>query len=177
VLAGTAFELLVLLGWWLFTEPDPALPASARGDGPRRVIRGVVILAAASAVLNMAISGNLTNAGFALAGGLTGGTLLMIGFSGLAELAKLARFFASMLYLQWLAPRLPDEVAQRRARLYMWLLPVIAVVGACVLVGPLIASVLSWLLLFRVRRGIGAVLERMPPDDAGAGDLAVEPVR
>jgi hypothetical protein len=160
---GAAFELLVLLGWWWFSSPDPVLPAGERGDGPRRVIRTFVVLVAIGTFVGLALTHS----------GLTGfrprpGFLGMVGVAAFTELSKVARSFAGMLYLRWLAPRLPDEVVDRRSRLYIWLLPVIYVVGSCVGVGPIVAAVMQWILLLRVRNDLKQILDDMPvPIDSG----------
>lgn len=155
---GVAIELVMVLGWWWFTSPDPALPQSERGDGPRRVIRSVVVLVAISAIPNLWLG---TGAARGLVAGmffggipLSPGVLGLLGLVGLAELAPIARFFAAMLYLRWMAPRLPDQLVEERSRLYIWLLPLIYVLGTCVVVGPLVAAVLQGLLLYRVRRDL-----------------------
>jgi hypothetical protein len=70
-------------------------------------------------------------------------------------------FFSSMLYLQWLAPRLPDERVRRRSRLFMWLIPVLVTVGAlCFYIGPLVALVLYWNMIYWVWKDLGRILER-----------------
>ena len=65
-----------------------------------------------------------------------------------------------MLYLRWLAPRLPDDEVDAWARRLMWLGPLLVTVGALIVVGPLIAMVLYWNLLDRVRRNLKQIMHR-----------------
>ena len=65
-----------------------------------------------------------------------------------------------MLYLRWLAPRLPDDEVDAKARRLMWLGPLLVTVGALIVVGPLIAMVLYWNLLDRVRRNLKQIMHR-----------------
>ena len=64
-------------------------------------------------------------------------------------------FFSAMLYIRWLAPRIPNRRVDDRARLMMWLGPVLCTVGALACgLGPLIALILFYNLLDWMRQDI-----------------------
>ncbi len=91
----------------------------------------------------------------------TGGSSSVLFSLGLLALGVSAvQFFAAMLYLRWLAPRLPDDEVDAWARRLMWLGPLLVTVGALIVVGPLIAMVLYWNLLDRVRRNLKQIMHR-----------------
>ena len=157
-LLGVAGEAMVILGWWWFSTADPALPPAARGDRPRLVIRIALVFGVLGLLAGIGMNG--TGVGpQTFGGGLTilGGVLML-----LAGLAQVARFFGGMVYLRWMAPRLPDPFVGQRAKRYMWLLPLLIVIGSCILIGPLIATILTWLLLNRVRKHLKSIREGTP---------------
>ena len=77
----------------------------------------------------------------------------------LSGLAGLVQFFAAMLYVRWLATRIPARDIHERAQNYLWLLPVIYLVGSCIIIGPLVASILFLLLLNSVRLRLKSIRE------------------
>ena len=103
--------------------------------------------------------------------GLALGALALVG-----NLAWIVQYFAAMTYLAWLTPRIPDEQAARDAKRLMWLGPVLYVLLACLLmIGPLIATVMYFVLLDRVREGVRRVRERAEAEEmarAAGGMLA-----
>lgn len=136
-------SLLMLYGWWLFSAPDPGVSASDSGQKPRRIVRGsTVAMAAATTLTLICQTAALMVSWMELVAG---------GVSIVNAVAGIVQFFASMLYVRWLAPRIPSMTIENRAKLYMWLLPVIYVVGVCVVVGPIVATVMYFLLLNLVR--------------------------
>ena len=77
--------------------------------------------------------------------------------SGLLNLAAVVagavEFFAMMLYVRWLAQRIPDADMIQQTRQYIWLLPLLYTVGAlCVGLGPIVALVLYSIMLWNLRR-------------------------
>ena len=89
-------------------------------------------------------------------------------------------FFGGLRYAAWLFRRVPDLRSARTCTLYMWLLPLIAIVGLCVCVGPLVAKVLHMVLLWQLRGhlaqalrqqrlGVAVVAEPPPPQDPSSG--------
>ena len=152
---ATGLAITTLVGWWMFSAPDPA--GTDRANVARRIVRWTLLAAVALTIL------------FALAasriffGGLTGtsvGLALTVGIA--LVLTILVTIVASMLYVRWLAPRLPNAKADRRAKLLIWLGPVLLIGGtpACylgpvvTLVGPLVTLVLYWNLLEWIRKDL-----------------------
>ncbi len=151
-LAMLPLSFLSLYGWWLISAPDPGQKAGDTGQKPRRIVRAAVIIIACTTTLSAAtqfLALAVPAANFALFG---------IGF--IALVASIAQFFASMLYLSWMGPRIPNATVHERAKLYMWLLPVIYLVGSCLVVGPIVAMVMYLLLLNKTRILIRDVRQR-----------------
>ncbi len=169
VTAGLAIvpALIGLYGWWLFSEADPRASENDRGEKPRRIVRTTVVVElalmvcsqAASIAMQMAVTtplrgGTTTPAtpGAAVAAFPLVLTIAVGLLAGAYYIAMAVRFFASMLYIRWLAPRLPNEKAHNRGKLMLWLGPLLCTVGmlACY-IGPLVALVLYYNLLEWVR--------------------------
>jgi hypothetical protein len=75
-------------------------------------------------------------------------TLLSLG-------ASATSYFASMLYVRWLAPRIPNVNAYKRSRKMMWAGPLLMTVGLLLLgLGPLIALVLYYNLFEWIRKDL-----------------------
>jgi hypothetical protein len=85
-------------------------------------------------------------------------TLLVVVMNLASLAASGLQFFASMIYLRWLAPRLPDDRVFKRAKMLMWLGPLLMTVGAFILIGPLVALVLYYNLLNWVRLDLKRIL-------------------
>ncbi|MBL8757900.1 MAG: hypothetical protein JNK35_05665 [Phycisphaerae bacterium] len=171
------------LGWWWLSAPDPSRRAGDKGESPRRLVRVTLVLVVVGSLASSAgevvqsVMGPVPvfGPGGTIRGGGGGGTgagttatatTLGVGVVGLAlgalalvgNLAWIVQYFAAMTYLAWLAPRIPDEQAVRDAKRLMWLGPVLYVLLACVLmIGPLIATVMYFVLLDRVREGVRRV--------------------
>jgi hypothetical protein len=65
-----------------------------------------------------------------------------------------------VLYVRWLAPRIPDVALYEKTRKYMWLLPLIYILGMiCLGLGPLIAMVMYLLMLNTVRVRLREILQ------------------
>ncbi len=146
--ASTGISVVSLIGWWLFSAPDPTFVGSGGGTTARKVVRATV---AAAAVLTAMVTVADTLATSSAPSGTAAGDILL----GVVQAIK---FFAAMLYLRWLAPRFPDAVIDARARLLMWLCPVLVTVGTLLcLIGPIIALVLYWSLLNSVQNEISRI--------------------
>lgn len=166
---------MTLLGWWMFSTPDPALLARDPGHGARRILR---IFLACSAVLSLAgfVAGMLPGlkaqvaaaAGTGMFSMATFGVLALIGLAG--AVAQLVGFIASMNYMMQLARRIPDAKMERQAERYRWLLPVIYVPGilACGL-GPLVAFVMYLLQIDGWRRRMKDLGRGVLEEEAAAG--------
>ena len=152
-----AVSLLGLVGWWMLTRPDPAFTGVDQGQTPRRLVRVAVAVQAVITLINLPLA-LLVHFPGAIAP--TSPVVLASGVGGVAAFgAWLLQFFASMLYLRWLARRIPNGKIVERAGMYMWLLPVIFLLGAaCFLIGPLIAIILYALLLNDLRLDLRSIL-------------------
>jgi len=154
--AGAALSTLGVFGWFLLSTEQPALEGTDGGSRARRVVR-VCIIAYASCSLLAAVLISIP----ALTSGLSVGDALAIGVAAipnfLGGLASAVAFFAEMQYLAWLSPRIPDKDLERRAKQFMWLGPVLFIVGSCVVVGPLIAWILFLRIIWTVRRDLQGV--------------------
>lgn len=163
---STAFLLIELYGWWLFSEADPGYTGRNTGQTPRRIVR-ITLMVQAPVVLVQLVVQNL--AGPPAPGAtISGIQALLLGLSvilGLSYYAAAAvSYFAKMLYVRWLAPRIPSEHVYRRSKLLMWLGPVLCTVGLLLfMLGPLIALVMYWNMLDIVRRDLKAIRARVAP--------------
>jgi hypothetical protein len=157
-LAGVASSLGIMAGWWLLSEPDPAFIGRDDGGRARRLVR-ITVAVAASLTLAVFIveqaapAGNPASDGLEVAGSIAG------------LIAVAVHYFASMVYIQWLARRIPDEYVLRRSRLLMWLGPLLYFPGCVILIGPLIGLVLYWNLLDHIRKQ----LKRIRAEQASMG--------
>lgn len=157
-LLGLGLSVLVLLGWWKITTPDPSRIGAGLDVKPRQIIRvAVVVQVATSLVGLLPIAAEMGSppAAIPLAFATMG-----IGLVGTA--AWITQFFAAMLYLQWLARRVPDDKLHADTKRFMWLGPLLYVVG-CVLLGlgPIVALVLYLLMLFTLRKHLTLILARL----------------
>ena len=152
-LVGVAVSLVSLFGWWKLSSPDPR-HGLAQQSAARRVLRVCVVLQATCAVFGLLVqgmSGVSASLGAALFGLLSAYIFVYIG-------SWIAMFISSMFYLAGLAPRIPNDVIRARAKLYVWLLPVVSIVGACVIyLGPLIAFLMYARLVQRVHEDLQSV--------------------
>ena len=144
-----------LLGWWLFSAPDPAILGTEKGQSPRNIIRISVAVTAGAAVLDLLVRAMATRRPEVAMLAMLAGTVTTV--------ASIVQFFASMLYLRWLAPRLPDRSLEEQAKRNIWMLPLIYVVGFCILfIGPLVAMVIYLLMLNRFRIRLWDIRLRQP---------------
>lgn len=132
-------------GWWLFSSPDPAYAGRDDGSQARKIVRVTLIINAVAGLV-VSLEASLPRLGL----------VWLEALFGLLALTTFAvSFFAAMLYLRWLTPRIPQERAYKRSKTLMWLGPLLAIVGApCFLIGPLIVLVLYWNMLDWIRRDL-----------------------
>jgi hypothetical protein len=140
-LLSAAVAILTLAGWWRFSAPDPAQQADS-GTTARGVLRTSLSvsagIAAATFVAQQFAANTPSNMAYQQMSFTSLGLLALAGAA-----VWVINFFATLMYMQGLARRLPDPALEKRARTYMWLLPVLSVFGVCLFyVGPLIAFVL-----------------------------------
>ncbi|MFO0829244.1 MAG: hypothetical protein U0572_13990 [Phycisphaerales bacterium] len=171
-----------LVGWWLFTAPDPAMRDADADVRARVALRGLLFFVAIATLLGLVvllvpglgqtglrtIIGEISitpNTKFTptLLGGLSIRLLLLA--------AKLVAFFLGLVYVRELAARMPDARLRRLAHRLLWLVPLLSTVGilACGL-GPFIAFGLYVWMMVKALRGLHAVQMRMN------GGVTVAPV-
>lgn len=168
-LLGLIPAIMILLGYWRFSEPDPGFVGRETPGAARQYLRAAVCVQAGAQAVSLLVS--LAAVMFVMTGGApnaAGAGLIAIGIlallAGLANLiAWLVQFFSVMHYMRWMGRRIPDLHLINRSGTYMWLLPLIAVLGLIVLVGPLVALVLYWNLLDRLRKQVRAILATGQP--------------
>lgn len=151
---STAISVAIAYGWWLFSEADPKLVGGYDGGTPRQLVRVCVSINVIASVVSFAIylAAWLTSSAL-LAGVLLVGVGLIAGVSGIVA------FFVQMLYVKWLAPRLPNASVFRRSKTLLWLGPVLFTVGLLLFgLGPLIALVLYWNMLDKVRKNLKVIV-------------------
>jgi len=152
VFSGVQFLASVagLVGWWLLSAPEPRLTGAHLGQGARFWVRVSIVAQVAVTALGFALSfaAPATGPQGGAALGVAAGGLVL----GLTNLVVYALwFFASMLYLRWLAPRIPSRRVHDWSKTFIWLGPVLMIVGApCFMLGPLAAYVCYWVMLYRV---------------------------
>ncbi len=150
--------MMSFIGWWMFSAPDPAIVGQDQGDTPRKTLRIAIVAALVVSLISM-----VSELFFVTA---LNQVWLGIAVGGLWLVAWIVQFFASLLYVQWMAKRIPSETIRRRAEIYMWLLPLIYIVGACVFLGPLIAMVMYFVLLYQLYGKIREIIRTQAEDDS-----------
>jgi hypothetical protein len=148
-----------LIGYWLFTAPDPGSDTTESTGSARRLLRVILLVQTTLAgfwflaeFLFEASStappspGPTTPFSWRLAAGLVG--LSNVG----THVIWIAHLIASMLYTQRLARRIPSRRIAARSRFYLWLLPATYGLGAWLL-SPLVlvALALQFELLYDIR--------------------------
>lgn len=172
-IGALGLSFLSLAGWWMLSTPDPAMIGEDRAVNARRVLRGALVFTALGAVANLGVqiaaaagAGTAPPSAEMAVTPATPFLAVAILLQVASGVAWVVQYFAAMLYLGSLAPRVPDPRLGALAKRYLWLLPLLYVVGAaCVGLGPLVALVLYIGLFDRIRRGMRGVRERMA--DAG----------
>ena len=148
--------IAMIAGYWFMTEPDPGYTGLEKPNSARQVLRTAVLAQAGLNLLSVVLV--LTGAMSTSPTGVTAATafVLLLGFAGLVAWA--VQFFATMRYMRWLAGRVPDAAMQKRTETYMWLLPVLSIVGIILVgLGPLIALILYWNLLDQLRKHLRTI--------------------
>jgi hypothetical protein len=165
LMVGVVLSLAGSVGFVQFTAPDPALIATEQPRNARRLARvGMIMLIAAGVgrfVHHMLFGGaNMTGLfpGFGLP--IARPSIFSLAESLVTAAGFLLFFFGGLRYAAWLFRRVPDLRGVRMCTLYMWLLPLIAIVGLCVCVGPLVAKVLHMVLLWLLRGHLAQALRQ-----------------
>ncbi|MEZ6235532.1 MAG: hypothetical protein R3B68_15205 [Phycisphaerales bacterium] len=159
--AGVLVSIMSLVGWHMFSRPDPSFVGKRTGADARVVVRAANIALAVIATLQAGLSFAAPPALTRPAANALGGTFwAAVALFGLSMIAFCVLFFAAMRYVRWLAPRIPDRTIYNRANRNMWLVPIIFVVGAPVFyLGPLLALIMFWNLLDLVRKRLKLIGE------------------
>jgi hypothetical protein len=161
--AGT---LLWTIGWWMLSQPDPAVRISDRGDRPRRVLRVVLLINIAASLLLAALAMFFPTIPMGVGGvGAGGGRAVVAPAIGLGAnfgagiisfVAWAIQFFASMMYIKWLARRIPSVDMYSRGKVYMWVLPLVYILVCGV--GQLIAFIMYFILMDQLRSELKRVV-------------------
>jgi hypothetical protein len=126
-IVGMAANLLIVIGSWLLTEPDPSGLGEAEYGTPRKIIRITLLIGLANGLLNFGAARITTPSELGLILALTN-----IG----GAIASVVGTFAQLLYLKKLARRIPSVKLEERAQSIMWgfgfSYAVVAVFGAIV---------------------------------------------
>jgi hypothetical protein len=155
-LAATAAAIALVVGWWWFSAPDPGMLGSDKGDRPRQIVRITLIASVVATLLQTGAGISATST--AVPAGPTGALVAVAGI--LAFLAGIIGYFAQVLYVRWLARRLPNPKVEKRAGKLLWLGPVLYTFGLLLIgLGPLIALVLYWNMLEWVRKDLKRIRE------------------
>jgi hypothetical protein len=161
-------SILMLVGYWRYTEPDPSQVALEASGSARAMVRVAVVVQAALGVVSLLIAVMVGSTGAWVLGGASPGVAawgvlsLVVSLAGFAAWA--VQFFSVMRYTRWLATRVPDAWVIRRTGRYMWLLPLLYTVGILLVgLGPLIALVLYWNLLHRMRKHLLSIEQGAGP--------------
>jgi hypothetical protein len=145
---------VMIVGWWWLSAPDPAIANQQKGDGLRQLVRYAILISGISAIISNALN----------VGGPAGGAPPMVVLNGLVSFVAIimwvVAFFASMLYIRWIARRIPEDTIVKDAGRLMWLGPLLFTVGLlCVGLGPLIAFILYIRLIRMLRNELATVRE------------------
>jgi hypothetical protein len=103
--------IMMTIGWWLLTQPDPSGMGEERYGTSRQIIRIALIVGIVNQLLNL-LAG-VTPPDSALLTGL--GALQLI-----AGIVSVVGFYAQLIYLQKIAMRIPDDRLSGRAYTIRW---------------------------------------------------------
>jgi hypothetical protein len=108
---GMIANLLVVIGSWLLTEPDPSGLGELEYGTPRKIIRITLLIGLANGALNFGAA-RLTIPNE------LGLILAIVNIGG--AIASVVGTFAQLLYLKKLARRIPSSTLENRAQSIMW---------------------------------------------------------
>lgn len=152
-----------LAGWWLLTQPDQGYAAGAKDIRARRLLRSLVLIRAAGALLGLvvimvpavasspfaAFTGNIQVSSGNKANTIHNPTWwLAIGLRGVFLGVFVLQFLVACRFLQALAARVPSARAAKHAGRAAWAIPLGWTVGwlACALGPPAALGYYVWLL-------------------------------
>lgn len=151
---NVGLALAGLVGFYFFTWPDPGRLAVEAPRSARVLARVGLVLSFIGSIGKILFevgsiqpNATLTTAGIA---SILVPCCSFIGF--------IMFFFYGLRYTEWVFRRVPDVEGVLNCRKYMWLLPLIAILGSCLVIGPLVAMGMHVALLWNLRKFIMAVL-------------------
>jgi hypothetical protein len=110
-LATLAGWVMMTIGWWLMTEPDPSGLGEDQYGTARKIIRIALIVSVAAQALQLATPYIVTSYESLIAVSVVSFALGVVGIVG---------FFAQLNYLKKLALRIPDRQLSGRAHFLMY---------------------------------------------------------
>lgn len=156
-----------IYGYYLYSSPDPGQLGNNRGEQPRQIVRIMLVVSVVAAITQFALMliGN-RGAGITM-GAAAGIDWMQILASAIGGIAWIIQFFAVMLYTRWLAPRIPSERIFKRAKLLMWLGPLLCVFFLC-FIAPLIAMIMYYNMFSWIRKDLIALIKGAEPPSIAA---------
>lgn len=154
-----------LVGFYYFTWPDPGRLAVEAPRSARVLARVGLVLSFIgtvgklfSVVSPVVVTRTLTTAGLA--------SILVVSCSFIGFVMF---FFYGLRYAEWVFRRVPDVEGVLTCRKYMWQLPLIAIFGSCIVVGPLVAMGMHLALLLKLQKYVTAAMEERGEGGEGVG--------
>lgn len=152
--------LLLSAGHWLLASFDPGFGGGERPHTARWWIQVTAIVILTIATVMSAIR---------LAPFVNPLIRIPLGANSALGLADVAasciQFFAVIIYCRRLSRRIPSRMLADQAATNLWLLPLIAVAGLLLVVGPVVAWVLYLVFLNSLRRRLAMILRVSTADD------------
>ncbi|MBX3387881.1 MAG: hypothetical protein KF691_00350 [Phycisphaeraceae bacterium] len=164
---GLAASGISIYGYYLYSSPDPGQLSENRGEQPRRIVRIMLLVSVVAAIAQFVLLMIGDGGAGMTTGSLSGAGGLQLVASAIGGLAWIVQYFAVMLYTRWLAPRIPSERIAKRAKLLMWLGPVLFVFFLCFL-APLIAMIMYYNMFSWMRKDLIALLKGAEPPSVAA---------
>jgi hypothetical protein len=154
---------MVMFGFWKYAAPDPGLVGREPPQATRKLLRASIVASISLMALNLVLIALGINLNWMLAQSARELAAYIL-FSCIGGFTAIAHFISCMMYTAWLAGRVPDEYIKERATRYLWLLPVLYFPGVLLCgLGPVIAVVLFWNLLNRLRKELKAIQATLSP--------------
>jgi len=147
--------VVIFLGYIKITSEDPGMTGLTYPRKARTTLKVAVIV---QIVLNTAVLlFDLISKSRSLG---PGWEIAEDAISLISAIAWVVQFFAMMTYCKWLVSRIPDVTLITKITKYTWKLPLIAILLGCLLgLGPLIAMIMYWELLNKIRGHLRQIIE------------------
>ncbi len=145
-----------IFGYWKFTEPDPGYTGREKPGSARTVARFAACGTAAANLAQFLL--RVLGAVAPAAGDITGTLAYLCRF--VAWGAWITLFFAIVLYTQHLARRIPDMPLLNQTRTFIWLIPLVGVLGFPIFcLGPIAALILYATMLQTLRNRTKEIID------------------